>query len=754
MNNRNKRNCNSSAIQQQCVISLIGKIFILIFFIQLIVFSQNSFAQITQDSIEKQLDKALRKDDVTQALNLLEELYTESKTKSPMLSLEYAGQALQLAKENKDTLKMASLYNFLGDIYFEKETYYLSMEYYMKAYEIYAHRDDSTEIANSFTKIGNTYMAQNVLDIALDYYHKATEFYRAIKNKLGLAIAYDMKGVVYTKLENEELAIGYFRRALELHEKNKNNRQIARTNLYLTELYLKMELFAEAKDCLQKSLNINTESNYEKELAESYFLFGELYELQEDFPQAISFYRKAQNIYNILRMKELIVESQNKEAWCNYKLKNYNEAITILEKGLEISYQYDFLKNKEFAYNVLAEIYSAKSDYKSAYYFQKHLSNMKDSIADSRKEIQFYELQVSLETQKQEKQIELMKQEQALLAEKMRLKDILSLTAFIAIAFFIAFVIYLYISLKNMRKVNRTLWLKNKEINQQKLEIQEQSRHLENANKAISQQKREIELQNENMNASIAYASRIQNAMLPAITNFNNIFQESFVLWKPKDVVSGDFYWITEKKLLKKVIIAAVDCTGHGIPGAFMSMLGDSYLNLVVNTKKITHADEILNALHKYIRKALNQERGDNRDGMEMSICVIDKVRKTLEFAGASSPLIYIQDNELFQIKGDAKSIGGIQREKERHFTRHTIAVNKPTYVYMFSDGYLDQFGGDSRQKFLRQPFNKMLFENHKKPMIEQHKILEQTIENWRGEIPQIDDILVLGYKISLPDIA
>ena len=271
---------------------------------------------------------------------------------------------------------------------------------------------------------------------------------------------------------------------------------------------------------------------------------------------------------------------------------------------------------------------------------------------------------------------------------------------------------------------------------------------LENAHnyQQIEHQRNEVQKSSDKITASINYAKRIQDAFLPDITAIQRTLPESFVLFKPRDIVSGDFYWFTEKK--NKIFISALDCTGHGVPGAFMSMIGNELLNEAVNRIKLTKPNEILSHLHTGVRIGLRQYETESRDGMDMTLCCIDLEQRTLEFAGANNPLVYMQDGELMVIKGNKYSIGGEQREVKREYTNHTIDISKPTTFYLFSDGYQDQFGGKEGKKFMSKKFRQLLHMIHERPMPEQKALLDKTIQKWQGDIKQIDDILVMGVRV------
>lgn len=264
----------------------------------------------------------------------------------------------------------------------------------------------------------------------------------------------------------------------------------------------------------------------------------------------------------------------------------------------------------------------------------------------------------------------------------------------------------------------------------------------------LLKQKEEIELKNAQITGGINYASRIQAAMLPKTSELHCILKDYFVLFKPKEIVSGDFYWLAKKK--EKIVVTAVDCTGHGVPGALMSMVGDSLLNQIVKDKNITRPELILEFMHKGVNQTLKQNENDSRDGMDMALIVIDEKTKTMEYAGAKNPLVYIQDDQMFAIRGDKEPIGGLLNDEKRTYTKHTISLEKPTTIYLYSDGYQDQFGGEEGNKFMSGTFKNLLMEIHHKPMKEQKEILENTLKQWMGKYHQIDDILVMGFNINL----
>jgi len=299
----------------------------------------------------------------------------------------------------------------------------------------------------------------------------------------------------------------------------------------------------------------------------------------------------------------------------------------------------------------------------------------------------------------------------------------------LAILVFSLFVVIVKFREKNLRKA--------KEILEQK--VRERTAEIERQKNEISEQKKEI-------TDSIFYARRIQAAVLPSTTMLNSSLSEHFVLFLPKDIVSGDFYWSTVRG--DKVVILAADCTGHGVPGAFMSMLGVSFLNEIVSNHKLDDASTILNNLRDHVKTTLAQSGNtvNARDGMDIALCIVDQKQMKLQYAGAYNPLYMIRGGELSEIKADKMPIGWYDLDSP--FTNNVIRIKKGDCFYISSDGYIDQFGGELGKKFLSKPFKELLLKIHTQSMEKQKEILNTNFENWKGNLNQIDDVLVIGFRI------
>lgn len=264
----------------------------------------------------------------------------------------------------------------------------------------------------------------------------------------------------------------------------------------------------------------------------------------------------------------------------------------------------------------------------------------------------------------------------------------------------------------------------------------------------IETQRNQILEKNKQITDSIRYAKRIQEAILPGVHEWHQCLPDSFVLYLPKDIVSGDFYWIEKRN--GKIVVAAVDCTGHGVPGAFMSIIGNNLLNQIVREHGITKPAEILDHLRIGISKMLNQESGEFHvhDGMDISICRFDPASMILEYAGAYNPLYLIRDGDLKEVKADKISIGVVGDKHFQPFSNHELKLYKGDQVYLFSDGYADQFGGPRGKKFKYIQLKNLLRSVTQLTMKEQGEKLKETIETWKGNLEQVDDIMVIGFKV------
>jgi serine phosphatase RsbU (regulator of sigma subunit) len=265
--------------------------------------------------------------------------------------------------------------------------------------------------------------------------------------------------------------------------------------------------------------------------------------------------------------------------------------------------------------------------------------------------------------------------------------------------------------------------------------------------KMLKKQNLIIEEKNKNVTDSINYAKRLQNAILPPNESIRKVLNDYFILYQPKDIVSGDFYWVSEHG--NKIIVAAVDCTGHGVPGALLSIVGHNAINKTVNELGITQPGQILDSMNSIIKKVLHQDEGSNiKDGMDMALCTYDKTTGILEYAGANNPLYIISEKQLQIIKASKVTIGTIEEEIKNPPMNHSIQLKKGDCFYIFSDGYADQFGGPDNKKFKTSLLQNLLLSISDYTMEEQKKLILDRLKKWQGNNEQVDDILLMGVRI------
>lgn len=274
-------------------------------------------------------------------------------------------------------------------------------------------------------------------------------------------------------------------------------------------------------------------------------------------------------------------------------------------------------------------------------------------------------------------------------------------------------------------------------------------KHLSEMKSAYSEieiQRSELQLRNKDLTDSLNYACRIQAALLPSEHHIRRIFPDYFIYYRPKHIVSGDFYWFSERD--DKYFIAAADCTGHGVPGALMSMIGLELIQKIINEMKVDDSDQVLITMNRELESAFFKEESGKpiiKDGIEMSICIIDKKTRVMEFSGAFLPVYIVRDDKLIEIKGDKKNV--VQSFAMVSFNRSTFTLQEGDLLYLFSDGYADQFGGPENKKFMYRRLRHILLTISKYPLPDQQRILDETIDSWMEGHDQIDDMMILGVR-------
>jgi serine phosphatase RsbU (regulator of sigma subunit) len=565
--------------------------------------------------------------------------------------------------------------------------------------------------------------------------------------------------------------------------RNKGELNLAASSLNkIAYLYWNNNQFQKALDYFLESVKINEELGNTNGCKSLYNNIAILYSDIDNCNNSSKYFRKSYDISKISNNKKEQVYSLINIAIANTDCGNYNNALTQLKQSLIIAKELNDLYILRNIYGQMAENYEKLGNSEKSFEFyalfstfdqhvrdmeqkerelaqQQQLSDFESRTRYAEEMADFKDMQLQqsifelkrttdslqmVEQISEQRKLKLEAQDLALKEKEARLKLAAQfrntvIVGFLLVLGFSLLVLWLYFQ---KRKVNALLELHYKQLEAQKDEILDQKHKLEKINI-------QLQLKNVQILDSITYAKKIQEAILPYEKSIKNRLPESFIFYKPRDIVSGDFYWFSEQD--EKLFIAAVDCTGHGVPGAFMSMIGNTLLNEIINEKKYIKPSNILKKLNNSIVHILNQTEDREEvqdDGMDMSLCAIDFENQKVEIACANHYAIVFQNGVYSEIEGDVFTIGGIFAiKKENEFSNHQIDIRKGTTIYMLSDGYQDQFGGEDNRKFMTDNFKDLIKSIQQYPMEQQQSILSETFDTWKGDYKQIDDILVIGLR-------
>ena len=589
------------------------------------------------------------------------------------------------------------------------------------------------EEATYLSDIGRDYYAIGNYPEAMQYYISSQEVFE--KNHIETVnygrLLHNI-GSVFKRQDNQQKALEFYEQELALGRKLKSEKVIAEG------LYLAAGMYSELGDT-KKGRKYNEESLaiYEKLGDKSMIalLTGNMaddYEQDGNYDMAIQSLQKALNIY--LELKEY-----NKIAWIQKSLASYYsksgkyakalEYIKSAEKNAEKTTRKQLLRKSEIA-KTLAHIYYRHGDYKNAYDTYMTYLDLEDSLSNNEKLKLVGELDAKYETEKKEAEIALLNKDKELKSNELRRKEAevneqktMRNGMFVIIALIAIVAVIIYRGYRINKKNNYLLSKQNDEINYKNLIIEEK---------------------NKNITDSIEYARRIQTAILPPASLLNEYLKNGFIYYEPKDVVAGDFYWL--EKSSNKVLFAAADCTGHGVPGAMISVVCHNALNRAVREFGLTDPAIILNKVRDLVIETFEKSTENVQDGMDIALCVLDKEKNELEYAGANNSLYIVREEELIEIKPDKQPISKYIENKP--FTRHQFKLKKGDTIYSFTDGFADQFGGEKGKKFKYKAFKELLLSMRHETMDNQFRIIKDTFHTWRGELEQIDDVCVLGVRV------
>jgi serine phosphatase RsbU (regulator of sigma subunit)/tetratricopeptide (TPR) repeat protein len=639
----------------------------------------------------------------------------------------YARKAHALAIELNSSSSIANCLMDIGIVHDYMGNSDSTIYYYKKSLDIYKKTGDQDGVSAICLNIAAAYRTMGNFSEALSYLFQGAKISEAAGNKERLADCKSTMGNVYRQKQNYKLALKFLSEALLLHKEVKDLEGESITHNNIGIVYSEMEDHALALEHYLASLKIREQLGLQLAMATSYSCIGCEYFEMDDFRNALKFHEMALKINERLKNKKGIAIDFTNIAAVNTKQNNYSEAIAKLKIAEAIATQVHFRDLLKEIYMTTAENYEKLNNYQAAYAFYRKYSNMKDSMINEQENSLIAEMNSKYESEKKDSEIKLLNKNKEIQRADLKKKSVIIWGACVVIVLVLFLAFYIYRSYRLKQKANEVITFQKQEVEKQKEIIEEKRKEITD---------------------SIQYAKRIQGALLASDTFLKKHLPEHFILYKPKDIVSGDFYW-SLKTDDGKLLFATGDCTGHGVPGAFMSLLGINFLNEIVAGKKITQPDLIFNHLRDEIIHALNPEGGDMEasDGMDAVLCRFDFTTLKMEFAAANNPLWLIRGGELIEYPCNKMPIGKYYDEI-RFFTLNTIQLQKGDIVYTFTDGYSDQFGGEKGKKFKYKSLQKLLLTIHSLSMADQRTALDEAIEKWKGDYEQIDDILVIGVKI------
>lgn len=652
----------------------------------------------TIDSLKKMLASATTAQEQVDVLNELTYEYIFTSYDS---AAYYHEKALLLSQENDYKAGISNHHNLAGIMSRISGRYSEALDWHLKALRISENINDQQGIANNYSNIGLIYSFQNQPNKALDYYQKALQAKERLNDQVGIASTLNDIADIYEKLGVLKKSIETNLKALKIREKISEYRGISNSLLNLAALYVRQKKYPEALEYLEQSLIAAKRAHSQTNTAKARNLMGTIYFEQGQTDKALLCFQEAQQI-----------------------CENMNEL-------------YELRK----AYEGIAKCFEIQQKKDSAYPFLRKYVSLNDSLFNIESNQQIASLQFQYEIKKRDQELE----NQASEARRKNLVIVvISLLGFVMIIL----AVVLYRSNVQRQKANAQLQHQQKVILQKNEELIRQKEEILIQRNFIEEKNTELTHRNHQIGKSIEAAQTIQLALLPFEHKLRTFLPEHFIIFRPKDVVSGDFYWI--EQIGTKTIIIAMDCTGHGVPGAFMSLIGNILIDRVVKLKEIIDPAHILTNLHYEIEYSLHQSENTNTEGMDVAVIILEQQEnQTTEvtFSGAHRPLYYCDGTgEIKELKGARRAIGGKQN-LSKNFTNQVLFLPSNSVIYVGSDGFSDQ-NNAQREKLGELNFKTLLCQYATLPMLEQKKAFELFLDNYTKGTEQRDDILLIGVRL------
>jgi serine phosphatase RsbU (regulator of sigma subunit) len=739
--------------------------YILFLILYLFLYSTTS-AQEKIDSLQKALQYNSGEKEIETLLALTQEwLFKDQEN-----SFKYAFIALQKSQTIKYKAGEAGAYNSLGNAYLlrakegdVKEAY----KAYSRTLDILTKtitEKEEIEKAKAMSGLANVYYQWGEYKEATTLNLNSLTIREKYNDDFGKARCYTTSGLIYDALSDYKKATLEYTKALNIYEKLKKKREIAGIlNNLAASLKLQIETseetttnidYSQITDYYNRSLKISEELNDKGGIARTLNNLGILAQSQQNYEKALMFYEKSVEVSLSAEDKQGLASTYNNIAKVYKEQNDLDKALQFYEKALEKA---DEAESKFELYITLKErslVYAEKNMFSEAYsdlLASNALKNQLDEIENLRA--------ISSLTSKYE--IEKYQKENNKLLYKAEIKkqEDQILWGFIAFLFVMIGLVTVFLYRQNqlkerhnkkLERVNIELQEKNIEIKKQSLELNHQKQAIEEKNREIEEKSRALQEnfeklaeKNQALQDSIVYAKSIQQTILPTQEDLNQVFEDMIVYYRPKSMLSGDFYWITQNQDYK--ILVCGDCTGHGVPGAMMTMMATALLNEIILAHQVYEPIRIVNMMDEKIKKYKSDRYG--ADGMDLAILCVNKHKKEIVFAGAKMGLLYYQDGMMKQIKASRYAISGLVSEN-KNFTQETLEYTDSMLCYMHSDGIIDQFGEETNKKFKINRLEQTLLQNIHLPLPEQKVQLGKTLTIWKGGLPQTDDMILVGVRV------
>ena len=629
--------------------------------------------------------------------------------------------SIPLLIENNLKEELADAYSLQGLNCIALSEYIRSIESFEKSNTLCVELNEQIQICENNLYLGRNYESMGNNTKALKYYQNALSIAENLKKDRLLAEAKLCIGALYSDGINQKLGTEYLSKAAEQAEKLQDTSLLISTYIYLANSYYYNKEYTSALKMYEKVKTICKKYGSRNTYAGTLGNMGNVYADMGNTEKAMELQLEAVKIFDEIGDKQGLTICYSAIGIDYLNMKEYEKALAYFNKSLPMAQEMQSVEDLIEIHLSLSRLFEETKDFEKAYLNYKLYKQYSDSVYNSSNSQKLTELELNYQFESKQKEAELMQQ----LADER-----FSRTIYAAIACGLVLLIIVFLVVRANRQ--------RKKANEQ----------LTISNNAIRLQKEELENHKKEITDSINYAKRIQESILPPDAYWKNMLPDSFIFYRPKDIVSGDFYWIEQKN--DSVCFAAVDCTGHGVPGALMSVVGFNLLTQAVNEMNLTVPSEILKHLDYGVTKTLRQSSDGKgvKDGMDLSLCSLNLKTNVLQYAGAFNSLYYISGGKFHEIKADKFPIGVNLDGKVDEYTNHSISLQKGDCIYLFSDGYADQFGGPKGKKYKYNQLKELLHKIYLLPIDEQHQQLSRAFDTWKGDLEQVDDVVIIGVRV------